>query len=163
MKKLVILTAALALLSVPAAFAGNSAGCGLGSIIFEGQSGVVMNVLAATFNGTSGNQTFGMTTGTSNCDASDTVMNEMVQEHFVAMNYDNLSGEMAQGHGQYVTAMADLMGCPAATQGTFARMSQEKYGELFSAPEMDAKRWIVGLKAVMAQDATLASACTRIS
>ena len=75
MKKLVILTAALTLLAVPAAFAGNTAGCGLGSIIFEGQSGVVMNVLAATFNGTSGNQTFGMTSGTSNCDASDTVMN----------------------------------------------------------------------------------------
>ncbi len=163
MKKLVILTAALTLLAVPAAFAGNSAGCGLGSIIFEGQSGVVMNVLAATFNGTSGNQTFGMTTGTSNCDASDTVMNEMVQEHFVAMNYENLSGEMAQGQGQYVSAMADLMGCPAATQEAFARMSQEKYPELFSAPEMDAKRWIVGLKAAMAQDATLASACTRIS
>ena len=163
MKKLVILTAALTLLSVPAAFAGNSAGCGLGSMVLEGQSGLVMNVLGATLNGTSGNQTFGMTSGTSNCDASDTVLNERVQEQFVSVNYENLSGEMAQGQGQYVNAMADLMGCPAATQGTFARMSQEKYTELFSAPEMDAKRWIAGLKAAMAQDATLASACTRSS
>ena len=151
MKKLVILTAALTLLAVPAAFA-KSTGCGLGSMLLEGQSGLVMHIVVTSLNGTSGNQTFGLTTGTSNCDASETVMNEMMQEQFVTVNYENLSGEMAQGQGQYVTAMADLMGCPAAAQGTFARMSQEKYPELFSAPEMEAKRWIVGLKAAMAQD-----------
>ncbi len=163
MKKLVILTAALTLLAVPAAFAGTTSGCGLGSVLFEGQSGVLMNILAQTTNGFYSTNNFAITTGTSECDASDSVMNEMMQEQFVSVNYDNLSGEMAQGHGQYVTAMADLMGCPAATRETFARMSQEKYPELFSAPEMDAKRWIVGLKAAMAQDPALANSCTRIS
>src|SRR6186713_935077 len=43
------------------------AGCGLGSMIFEPDSGFTQ-VFAATTNGTSGNQTFGITSGTSNCD-----------------------------------------------------------------------------------------------
>ena len=42
------------------------AGCGLGSMIFEPDSGFTQ-VFAATTNGTSGNQTFGITSGTSNC------------------------------------------------------------------------------------------------
>ncbi len=42
------------------------AGCGLGSMIFGDSPGFVQ-VLAATTNGCSGSQTFGITTGTSNC------------------------------------------------------------------------------------------------
>ena len=45
------------------------AGCGLGSLVFESQPGFVQ-VLAATTNGTSWNNTFGMTSGTSNCGPS---------------------------------------------------------------------------------------------
>jgi hypothetical protein len=42
------------------------AGCGLGSILFGAKPGFVQ-VFAATTNGTFGSQTFGITTGTSNC------------------------------------------------------------------------------------------------
>ena len=42
-------------------------GCGLGSMAFEGNDGLISQVSAATTNGTSGNQTFGITSGTSNC------------------------------------------------------------------------------------------------
>src|SRR5262245_22752963 len=44
-----------------------AAGCGLGSVFFGSKPGFIQ-VLAATTNGTSGNQTFGITSGTSNCD-----------------------------------------------------------------------------------------------
>ncbi|MEN0057326.1 MAG: DUF3015 family protein, partial [Bdellovibrio sp.] len=42
-----------------------TAGCGLGSLVFGNEKGPVQ-IVAATLNGT-GVQTFGITTGTSNC------------------------------------------------------------------------------------------------
>ena len=36
-------------------------------MLFKGQRGVATHVVAATTNGTSGNNTFGMTTGTNGC------------------------------------------------------------------------------------------------
>jgi len=163
MKKLLVLVALAVLVAAPSAFAGNSAGCGLGHILFQGQSGMVPNVLGATTNGSFGSQTFGITTGTSGCNQSDSVQNEKVQEDFVAVNYEKLSEEMAQGHGQYVSALAELMGCSAAAHTDFAQLSQSKYETLFSTPEMDAHAMLGSLKGEMAKDAVLSSSCTRIS
>ena len=66
MKKIFGLASAVVLTS--ASFAGSygDAGCGFGSMIFGNQAGF-MQVFAATTNGTSGSQTFGITTGTLNC------------------------------------------------------------------------------------------------
>jgi Protein of unknown function (DUF3015) len=163
MKKLLALLAFALLLAAPTAFAGNSAGCGLGHLLWDGQSGMVANVLAVTTNGTFGSQTFGVTTGTSGCNSNDTVYNQTQQEQFVAVNYDRLSVEAAQGNGQYVSALAELMGCDAAAQPEFARMSQSKYESLYAAPTVDAKAWLGSLKSEMSKDAVLASSCTRTS
>ena len=163
MKKLVILTAALSLFAVPAAFAGTTSGCGWGSQLFKGDTGAASNILATSFNGTSSNNAFGITFGTSGCDPSDAVMNEVEEEEFVAINFENISTDMAKGQGQYVNALASLMGCSAGAQGEFAKVSQEKYGVLFSAPNMDSKAWLAGLKTELAKDSRVAGQCTRIS
>ena len=58
-------------LASSSAFAGyGAAGCGLGSFVFGDNNSWWAQTLGATTNGTSGSQTFGITTGTSNCDAS---------------------------------------------------------------------------------------------
>lgn len=41
--------------------------CGWGNMLFEGQRGTPAHFLASTTNGTSGNATFGMTSGTNGC------------------------------------------------------------------------------------------------
>lgn len=161
-KKLVMLVVMLAL-AAPVAFAGRSSGCGLGAVALEGNSGLLMNLVATFLNGISGNQTFGITSGTSGCDASDTVYNDTLREEFVAVNFDNLSEEMAQGDGAYVAAMAELMGCDVNARSAFGEMSQAKYETLFSAPDMDAKTWLTGLEQEMAKDPVLSRSCTRIS
>ena len=158
MKKLLVLAAMLTL-AAPVAFAGKSSGCGLGSQLFAGQSGMVMNVLAATTNGTAANQTFGITSGTSGCDANDTVYNQKMQEEFVSTNYEILSEEMAQGHGQYVSALAELMGCDAAARADFARMTQARYESLFSAADQAPASLLGSVKAEISRDAVLASSC----
>ena len=72
MKKL-IAVAAISFLPFTNVMADQDIGCGLGSMVFAGQEGKVFKVLGATTNGTSGNQTFGITFGTLGCDGTGTV------------------------------------------------------------------------------------------
>lgn len=162
MKKLLVLSAFALMLAAPTAFAGNSAGCGLGHLLFSGQSGMIPNILAATTNGSFGSQTFGITTGTSGCSTSDTAYNQTQQEKFVSANMDKLSTQMAQGSGEYVSAMAELMGCSASAQPEFARMTQANYESLF-ASDANAHAWLGTLKVEMSRNAVLSHSCTRIS
>lgn len=82
------------------------AGCGLGSIVFGPKPGMIQ-IVAATLNGT-GMQTFGITTGTSNCDIS-----EMGQAAamFIEMNNETLKTEMARGRGETVSSLAYILKC----------------------------------------------------
>lgn len=148
---------------VPAVQAGDSVGCGLGSMAFEGQRGMFPNILAATTNSISGNQTFGISSGTLGCDANDTVQRDAAQREFVAVNFDNLSEEMAQGGGAYVEALGSLMGCSSEAAPAFAAFSQRNYGTLFAAPETTPAAFLDGLKQGMANDAQLSAGCTYIS
>src|SRR5688572_24022634 len=68
MKKIVAMMAVIALgvpgLAMAKGGTHPMAGCGLGYVLFgHNDNTPIMQVLAATTNGTSGNQTFGMTTG----------------------------------------------------------------------------------------------------
>ncbi|TGJ99686.1 DUF3015 domain-containing protein [Leptospira semungkisensis] len=117
-------------ISVSAAEYG-AAGCGLGSIVFK-ENKAILQILAATTNGTSGNQTFGITTGTSNCATDGLVRNEKVQEVFVSVNFNSLEMEMAQGKGEKLQALSSLLGCTsdsalgAYTKSNFNNFFQEE-------------------------------------
>jgi hypothetical protein len=95
----------------PAAASGavkyGSAGCGLGSIIFGPGTGFVQ-VLAATTNGSSYTQTFGITSGTSNCDASAPATSA---KNFVETNRVALAKDISRGKGQTLTSLSELAGC----------------------------------------------------
>ncbi|HEY8553803.1 MAG TPA: DUF3015 family protein [Burkholderiales bacterium] len=67
--KKVLAVALVSLFPVAGMAAGenNVGSCGWGSKLFDGQRGVVPQVLAATTNGTFGSQTFGISSGTSGC------------------------------------------------------------------------------------------------
>jgi len=108
MKKLLLAVAAFGALSTSAMAAG-PAGCGLGSVLFEGKQGLVFNVLAATFNGSSGSQTFGMSTGTLNCNVSDSTTVSKV--NFIEANKVALATEVAQGSGETLASLATVYGC----------------------------------------------------
>jgi len=66
MKKAICSAVLLAASSSAFAEAPGGPGCGWGNMLFEGESGPV-HFLATTTNGTSGNKTFGMTSGTNGC------------------------------------------------------------------------------------------------
>jgi hypothetical protein len=84
------------------------AGCGLGSLIFEPNSGFTQ-IFAATTNGTFGSQTFGISSGTSNC--SDTSGGSASAKAFVETNRTALAKDVARGQGETIESLSRLGGC----------------------------------------------------
>lgn len=134
MKKVLVSIAAVAALST-AAFAGvnNQTGCGLGAMIIKDDSTALMLALQATTNGTSANQTFGITSGTSGCKKTKFVMNERAAE-FVAANMDQLAKEAAMGQGESVDTLAELLG--AEDKAAFAASLQQNYNSIYTSSDV---------------------------
>ena len=85
-----------------------AAGCGLGSIVFGNSAGIVQ-IFAATTNGTLGSQTYGITTGTSNCD--ETGPGQDSARIFIDANREALAKDISRGKGETIASLASLAGC----------------------------------------------------
>ena len=86
------------------------AGCGLGSMLI-GSEPSFSQVFAGTTNGTSGNQTFGISSGTSNCDTQGGMAST---RSFIEGNREALAKDMARGQGETIVALSSLAGCADA-------------------------------------------------
>ena len=86
-------------------------------MVFEGQNGLISQTFAATTNGIFGNQTFGITSGTSNCEQYKTFAYNEKLNTFVADNMDNLARDIARGQGEYLNTLAVLMEVPDTREG----------------------------------------------
>jgi len=119
------------------ALAGQSnTGCGLGSIIFQGQEGLLSQTLAATFNGIWGNQTIGITFGTSNCEkATSFTANEKINR-FVYDNMDNLAMDISKGSGEYLTTLAVLMDTPVEQRAALYHTLQANFSLIYPSPDV---------------------------
>jgi hypothetical protein len=131
MKRLLVSLVAVAALGT-AGYAGvnSQTGCGLGSVIIKDDSSAVLLALQATTNGTSGNQTFGITSGTSGCKKAKLVMNERAAE-FVASNMDILAKEIAVGHGESLDTLDELL--KVEDKLAFNAALQENYNKIYSS------------------------------
>jgi hypothetical protein len=106
------------------------AGCGLGSLVFAPTSS---QSSAASSNGTGG-QTFAITSGTSNCNATGRKISEQKQEDFFIANFATLSKEIAQGRGDAIVGFAGTLGCSPGHVKDVAATLQANYGQIFAAP-----------------------------
>jgi len=134
-------------------------GCGLGKLAwsdFKRQKDIAPQVLMATTNGTFGSQTFGISFGTSGCTNDGKVWAEHKTEFFVAATFENLSGDMARGQGEHLTALATLLGVPTDRQQTFFTLAQERYRELLGRGETSPSALIKALDEAMAGHPILA-------
>lgn len=124
---------ALASVLVSSAFAGanTNVGCGLGSKLIDKQ-GLIWNLFQITTNNTSGNQTFGITSGTSGCQWQGLVMDTRTQE-FVASNMDALSKEIAQGKGETLDTFVELL--QVEDKEGFKVALQENYNKLYASKD----------------------------
>ena len=110
-----------------------TAGCGLGSIIFEPGSGFTQ-VLAATTNASFGTQTFGITSGTSNCTSPRA--GTAGARAFIESNRSALAKDIARGQGETLASLSRLAGC--ADTARVGQRLQQRFGEIFpSASQSD--------------------------
>ena len=109
MRKLLTFGTLLALLGGTNEYAAGygSAGCGLGSVVFGNKPGIVQ-IFAATTNATFASQTFGITSGTSNCGESAVAAGPKV---FIEANKEALAKDMSRGSGETIQNLSALAGC----------------------------------------------------
>jgi len=137
MKKLLAFAAFAVAFSASSAFAIDSTGCGLGSIILKGQSGMIPQLLAVTTNGSFfGNQTFGITTGSSGCDQSGRITGGTGKTlAFLENNLEQFAIDAARGHGETIDTVAALMGVDADKAGTVIK---ENFAFIFDSHDVSA-------------------------
>ena len=156
MKKFVAL-ALLAAAGSSMAAQNNVGSCGWGSKVFQGQSGIAPQVLAATTNGTSGNQTFGITFGTSGCTQDGVVSSSWKTAMFIDGNRVALARDAAAGQGENLDALAVVMGVDKADRALFAATLKHEFAVVFGDEHVAAN-----LKSVLAANDRLAVYATRI-
>ena len=130
MKKTLFIVATTALMTT-ASFANANTGCGLGNQVITNQDSVLMQVFAATTNGTSGNQTFGITSGTSGCAKPARFVSNNKANEFVAGNMDALAFDISNGEGEALTTLATLLNI--SNPDVFASTLQTNFNKIYTS------------------------------
>jgi hypothetical protein len=157
--KLVLTTAAMiAIIPMTAMAAGenNVGSCGWGSKVWAGQRGLVPQIGATSTNGTSGNQTFAITSGTSGCTQDGAVSSNWKTAMYIDGNKSKLAQDMSKGSGESLESLAQLIGVKDADKVAFYRATKENFAQIFVSEQASADQIASALKQVMAADSTLA-------
>ena len=148
----------MALSLVPASsFAVDNVGtCGWGSKLFAGQKGIAPQVLAVTTNGTSGNQTFAITSGTSGCTQNGVVSSAWKTAAFIDGNMNKLALDISRGQGESLDSLASLVGVDSSDAEHFNQTLQRNFAQIFANESADSMQVAAAVKQVLSSDQALA-------
>lgn len=150
----------LSLVLVAAAFIASSAnaanygmaGCGLGSMALGNDNGKIQ-ILAATLNGT-GVQTFGITSGTSNCVDSGATASAM----YIAVNQESLKKDIARGEGESLNGLSQVLNCENTTQ--LNTTLQQNFSSIFTSSNVKSEEVNANIQALIHSNKELSGSCT---
>jgi hypothetical protein len=126
-----------------------TAGCGLGSMAFGDTAGAVQ-IFAATTNGIFGTQTFGITTGTSNCGPG--LFADGTQK-FVEANREALAKDISRGQGESIGALTVINACEDSHKvGTALKAS---FGRIFPNDQVSNQQVTKAILETLQSDASL--------
>ncbi len=113
--------------------AARNTGCGLGTVLWgdKADGSILSQTMQATTNGTFGNQTFGISSGTLGCDQPQNIAASERLQEFVAANMDSLARDMATGQGESLETLAELMNVPAGERSAFYLSMQSNFDQIF--------------------------------
>ncbi len=150
LKKIAI--AAVLAMGSSVAMADSDVGCGVGSTIWEGQSGKIAKILAGTTNGIFTNQFLGITFGTLGCSGNGKVTAQVVT--FTNENAEVLARDMAVGQGESLNVLAELMNIQSTDKARFFEVTKANFAQIYAADHNSAQV-LASLQQVMANDAVL--------
>lgn len=162
MKKKLLLAVLVMAPGISFAASDSVGGCGLGSKLFDGQKGIAPQVLAVTTNGTSGNQTFGITSGTLGCSQDGVVKSSWKTAMFIDGNKEKLAREMSIGNGESLDSLASLIGVRDEHKAVFFRSTKENFARIFTSEDVSTQQVLASLKQVMAENGELSTYATSI-
>jgi len=121
-----------------AASAKANTGCGLGTVLWgnKADGSIASQSFQATTNGTFGNQTFGITSGTLECSTPENAVNNEHLKRFVLSNMDNLAKDIAQGRGESLNTFAELLQVPVERRAEFAAKLQGNFDKVFTSDQV---------------------------
>lgn len=156
MQKILSLAAvAITSISFSNAAYADSAGCGLGSMLLNGNKGAPSNVMAVTTNGSFGNQTFGISSGTLGCDKNDYVRSSVRFSFFANKNLNELAQDTAKGNGEYLEAAAQILEIKEADKAHFFSVMQNNFSNIFSNENVNSEEVVASISKVMKSDEVL--------
>ena len=148
-------TALLVAAPLSQAMADKDIGCGFGTQLWRGQRGVAPKVLGATTNGTSGNQTFGISSGTLGCANDGVVTADARLNMFASSNMDRLARDMAVGRGESLETLAHLMRVEDADKPAFYGLTKSHFSDIFASNDVTAGQMLGNITGLMAANAQL--------
>lgn len=155
MKKfLVAIALSVCSTSVFAQAAGGN-GCGWGNALFDGQSGKASHILGLTTNGSTGNNTFGVTSGTNGCSASGTIKYGGKSMVAVGDHMDEFSENVARGDGEVLTAVAVTLGVAPEDRAHFKQTMKLNFDRIFPNDEVTQEEVLASMWQVIGEDEVL--------
>jgi hypothetical protein len=159
MKFSALLLALAVLVSFNAQAMDGSSGCGPGWYLFKNDS-LVSSALRGTTNGALFPiVTLGMTIGSSNCTQHTIVMKEKETLHFATMNHFELKRDIAKGSGEYVSAFASTLGCPASAQVRLNDQLRVNFSEVYPDSNVSPERTVLEVYKTIFRDKELTQKC----
>lgn len=160
--KIKTLVLILAVCTPLSAFADNVGQCGWGSKLFDGQQGIAPQVLAVTTNGTSGNQTFGISFGTSGCTQKGIVKSAWKTAAYVDANMNKLARDMSRGQGESLDTLASLLNVTSNDKEIFASALKANFNQIFASDSVTYETVLASLRNVLVENPALAGYATSL-
>ena len=138
MKKTLIVVALLGMSASAMAEAPGGPNCGWGNMIMDGDSGLGSHLIASITNGSTGNATFGMTSGTNGCSTDGKLT--YGGKSMVAAVMDEFGEDVARGDGEALTAVAVSMGVEEQDRALFKSVMHQNFAVLFPSQDVTAEQ-----------------------
>lgn len=147
MKKLI----ACAVLMGASTLAFAQPGCGVGAMVWKGQSGVVPHVLGATTNQMAF-QTVSMTLGVAGCST-----NENVRSMALLMDARGaeIASEISRGSGENLEAMAVALDIDKEDRARFNTILQDNFAVIYPSSDTTSDEAVDAIVALLESDQTL--------
>ena len=127
-----------------------AAGCGFGAMLMGNAPGFTQ-IFAATTNGTSASQTFGITSGTLGCGA--TAGGAPSAKAFIETNREALAKDMARGSGEAIVQLSAIAGCKDSSQ--VASTLQKQFKTVFPTANVSTKHVTSSVLSTLSSNKTL--------
>lgn len=120
--------------------ARNNCGCGLGTLLWadKADGSILSQTMQISTNAFLGSQSFGITSGTLDCEQPENVSADDQAFTFIRDNMDGLVRDIAMGRGENLDTLAELMGVPTAGRQAFAANLQANFDRIFVTGEENA-------------------------